>query len=151
MPRRSLSSAWTMAGTSASDRAALLPLFGRHGGPAAKHTIDLALGDSDPELYDAGVHAGACNWPDATVADSLLTLSKTARSGEAAIGGVAGLYSRGRVPARRRTPKLAMLKQAMPLARRDEERGLILERAFPPCGPWNRCGSCCPISTSRRW
>jgi HEAT repeat protein len=113
---------------SAADRIELLPLLGRIGGAAAKQTIQDAIASSDAALHEAGVRA-ICNWPDASVADQLLKLSQTAKVDMHRLWALRAFIRVIALPGK--TPdaeKLAMLKQAVQLAGRDEERGLVLER-----------------------
>ena len=113
----------------AADKAALLPMLGRIGGPQALAAVQAALASDDAATYEAAVRAIA-NWPDPSVAAQLLKLSQTARGPNHRIWALRGFIRVIALPGK--TPdaeRLAMLKQAMPLATRDEERGLILERA----------------------
>ncbi|MGA2501067.1 MAG: hypothetical protein ABSH20_25295 [Tepidisphaeraceae bacterium] len=64
--------------TAGADKAALLPLVGRIGGPQALTIIVSAMESSDPKLYEAGLR-GLCNWPDASVARQLLGLAEGAK------------------------------------------------------------------------
>ncbi|WP_439626552.1 HEAT repeat domain-containing protein [Gemmata sp.] len=114
----------------AKDRAAdLLPLLGRIGGTDAKKTLREALAGTDPALHDAAV-AGLCNWPDATANDDLLALAEKGKDAEK----VRALQALTRVNTVLvdRTPEerlaaLAVLKRAMELSTRDDERRAILE------------------------
>jgi len=110
-------------------KAVLLPLLGRIGGRESLAQIQAAIESNEPELHEAGLRA-LCNWPDATVADQLLQLATNAANDThrqwALRAFVRVITLPSETPA---TAKLALLKQAMPLAARDEDRGLILERA----------------------
>ncbi|MBL8798400.1 MAG: hypothetical protein JNM56_31180 [Planctomycetia bacterium] len=112
-------------------RADLLPLLGRLGGPAALPVVQEALADSNPALHEAGV-AALCNWPDAMASEELLKLAKNAKEParrqqalRAAIR-VNTILSSDRTDADK-LASLAALKQAMELADRDDERKLLLE------------------------
>jgi hypothetical protein len=112
---------------SAPDRKKLLPLLGRIGGAAARQTVREALASKDPELYAAGVRA-LCNWPDASVADQL---SELAQSGAEQGHRMAALRAFIRVvslPGKPDDQRLSLLKRAMNLAARDDERNLVLQR-----------------------
>jgi HEAT repeat protein len=117
----------------AADRALLLPMLGRIGGHEAMVAIRAALADADPQLHEAGVRA-LCNWPDATVADDLLHLAQTAKQESHRLWALRAFIRVAALPDPKGAPtpdaqKLARLQQAMQLASRDEERGLVLERA----------------------
>jgi hypothetical protein len=106
----------------------LLPLAGRFGGPAAA-LVQPALASADPRTRRAGLDA-LCNWPDATVADQLLRLTKDAKSPAER---QQSLHSFTRVVSlptdATDAQRLAGLKQAMTLADNDAERNYILQRA----------------------
>jgi hypothetical protein len=115
--------------SSPADRAALLPLLGRIGGSAAKREIQQALNLGDTELYEAGVRA-ICNWPDASVAGQLLELSQNAKAAHHRLWALRAFIRVIALPGDLPDgEKLAMLKQAMQRAARDEERDLVLQRA----------------------
>ena len=126
---------------SAADRAALLPLAGRIGGPAVRQAVQAALESPDPLLYEAGLRA-ICNWPDASVADQLLKLSQAEKSAEHRLWALRAFVRVAALPSEKPdAEKLAMLEQAMQLAGapggapstlgpgREEVRCLILQRA----------------------
>ena len=113
----------------AADRAELLPLLGRLGGPAARTLVEQALGSKEPKLYEAGLRA-LCNWPDASAAGQLLELVETAAEPAHRLAALRAFIRVAALPGGLSDDKrLAMLKQAIQLARRDEERALVLERA----------------------
>jgi len=124
---------WLLAAlekSSPADRAALLPMLGRLGGPKALAAIHAALADADRAMRDAGLHA-LCNWPDASVADELLKLAQAAKEEPSRLLALRA-FIRVAVLPDRATPdaqKLARLEEAMKLATRDEERAYVLERA----------------------
>jgi HEAT repeat protein len=107
----------------------LFLLLGRLGGPRVLEQIRQALASRDPSLFEAGLN-GLANWPDGTVAGDLLELAKTAKEPGHRIRAIRSLARVAVLPSgRSEQEKLAMLKEAMQLAERDEERSLILERA----------------------
>ena len=113
----------------AADRAELLPLVGRLGGPAARALVQQALDSKDPKLHEAGVRA-ICNWPDPSAADQLLDLAQKAADPAHRLAALRAFIRVAALPGNLPDDKrLAMLKQAIQLARRDEERALVLERA----------------------
>jgi HEAT repeat protein len=112
-----------------ADRAELLPLLGRIGGSAARQIVQETLDGQDAALREAGLR-GLCNWPDASVSEQLLKLAKEAREARHRIWALRAFVRVVSLPGD--TPddkRLAALKQAMPLAARDEDRALIIERA----------------------
>ncbi len=117
------------AGADDSAKSELLPLLGRIGGRQALEAIRAAMDGKDAQINEAGVRA-LCNWPDATVADELLRIAKSAARDTHRQWALRAFVRVIALPSE--TPaaaKLALLKQALPMAARDEERGLILERA----------------------
>jgi HEAT repeat protein len=114
---------------SASQKADALPLLGRTGAPPALKAIQLALASKNPEVYAGGVRALA-NWPRPDVADQLLGLAEGTTNPEhrswAVVGLARAVTSPGTMPPARR---LDMLKQAMALAQRGEDRQAVLEKA----------------------
>jgi HEAT repeat protein len=115
--------------SNAQQRAALLPLLGRIGGPAAKQRIDAALAGGDAALYESAVRA-LCNWPDASVAEQLLDLSRTGKADRHRLWALRAFIRVSALPdGASDAQRLDMLQRAMKLATRDEERRLILERA----------------------
>ena len=111
-----------------ADRTALLPLWGRFGGPAAKDAIQLALESKLPEFREAGLRA-ICNWPDASVAGQLLQLFRSANTDAQRRRALQAYIRVSALPgAGSDAQRLAMLQQAMHLAGRDEQRRYVLER-----------------------
>ena len=114
--------------SSAVDRVALLPLLGRIGGSEARREIQAALNSGEADLYDAGVRA-ICNWPDASVAEQLLALSKKAESAAHRLSALRAFIRVIALPSDLPdAEKLTLLKQAMERAERDDDRNLVLQR-----------------------
>lgn len=113
----------------ANARVKVLPALGRVGGPEALSAAEAAMKSDHDELREAGFRA-LCNWPDATVADKLLEL---AQSGPSARHQLAALRALIRVAVladgRSNDERLGLLKKAVALASRDEERNLAIDRA----------------------
>jgi len=112
-------------------RADLLPLLGRLGGPGALQVTTDALASSEPALYEAGVVA-ICNWPDASVSDELLKLAASAKEPNQRILALRAAIRVNTILSSERTNEdrlasLAVLKKAMELATRDDERKLLLD------------------------
>lgn len=110
-----------------ADKAALLPLLGRLGGPKALDALRNAMAGGTGPLYDAAV-IGLCNWPDSSGAEELLKLVKTTQDKNQravafrALVRVNSSLTDG-VPA----TKLATLQKAMEMAASLEERKLVLQ------------------------
>ncbi len=111
-----------------STRAAILPVAGRLGGPKALEVIHAAMKDPDEPIRDAAVQ-GLANWPDAGVAAELMQIAKTAPKPAQRL---AALRAFARVVAKpsTRPPQetFAMLKEALTLAQRAEDRQYVLSR-----------------------
>jgi HEAT repeat protein len=109
-------------------RPALLPALGRIGGPQALAVVHEAIQDRDRQVRDAAVRALA-DWPDASVADELLHLARTAELPTHRIWTLRGF---ARVVAREgpQQPQKTseQLREAMQLAERMEDKQLILQR-----------------------
>lgn len=114
-----------------AQRADLLPLLGRLGGPGALQVTKDALAGSEPALYEAGI-VSICNWPDASVSDELLKLAQGAKEPNQRILALRAAIRVNTILSSDRTNEdklasLAVLKKAMDLATRDDERKLLLE------------------------
>ena len=112
------------------EKAALLPLLGLIGGPKAYTLIQAALASSDAKQREVGFSA-LCNWPNAHAAENLLKIAETAKDTDhrrralRAFAHVVAIRSDGTSA----EVKLPMLRRAMKLADRDEERAMLVERA----------------------
>jgi len=112
-----------------ADRTTMLSTLGRVGGAAARKEIDAAIANTDPKVHDAGVRA-LCNWPNAGIAPRLIELVKTDPHPPHRIMALRALIRVAPLPDQRSaTERLNLLKQAMAMATRDEERNLALRRA----------------------
>lgn len=118
-----------LAAAGGSGRLVALPVLGRIGGQRSLALIRAAIADGDGAARESGVRALA-NWPDATVADELLALARSSpvdlHRQWALRAFVRVISLPGDVPPEK---TLARLVEAMGMARRNEDRGLILERA----------------------
>lgn len=107
---------------------AILPALARIGGAEALPAVHKAMQSSDAAVRDAGYRALA-NWPDASVADELLEIVKT--SGVESYR-TWSLRAYARVVAlssdRPAEKTFEMLRDAMSLATRTEDKGLFVER-----------------------
>lgn len=118
-----------MAELDEEDRLTLLSTLGRVGGPGALKWIEATLAEPDAKRHELGLRA-LCNWPDASIAPRLIELAETDESRPNRIRALRALMrvaplTDGRSDAER----LALLKRAMTMAGRDEERLLALDRA----------------------
>lgn len=106
-----------------------LPLLGRLGGPKARKQIETALTSTDADVKSAAVQA-LCNWPNAEVADRLLDLA-TRTDNESHQRRALRAYVRVVTlkSDRPETQTLAMLQNAMKLAKASDDQRLIVERA----------------------
>jgi hypothetical protein len=111
------------------DQTALLTTLGRVGGPAALKVVQAAIADTRVQRSDAGIRA-LFNWPDASVTDKLLDLAQTAKAANHRTAALRALIRVAALPDKRTdAERLDLLKKAMTLATRDEERNLVLKRA----------------------
>ncbi len=120
-----------MDGAEAPDRCALLPALGRIGGQKALEVIHAAMDDPDEQVRDAGIRA-LCNWPDASVASELLAVARNAPKESHRVWALRAFARVVPLPSDRSPQEtFAMLKQAIDLARRTEDRRLVLSRLAP--------------------
>ncbi len=110
---------------------AVLPLLGRLGGAKARATVTRFLASPHSELHAAVVNA-LCSWPDPSVSADLLKLAQgdmDPKERLQALRGVIRVNSlTNSLPGdKTNAERLAMLKQAMELATRDEERNQVLD------------------------
>ncbi len=109
-------------------KAAILPSIARIGGEKGLAAVYAAMKSEDKSLKDAGYRALA-NWPDATVADALFEIAKTSDNDAYRIWSLRA-YARVVALPEAFPPEKAfgMLKSAMDLATRLEDRRLIVSR-----------------------
>lgn len=106
-----------------------LPLLGRLGGKKTLEIVTAAMQSDDAELKAAGVRA-LCNWPDASVADRLLSLAETSKDNSHRTWALRAYVRVVTLKSNRpESETLEMLQKAMTLAAADAERRLIIERA----------------------
>ena len=99
------------------------------GGSVTLKIVKAAIEDSDRKVHEAGVRA-LCNWPDASVAPELTQLVKTDSHAGNRTKALRALIRIAPLPdGRTDLEKLELLKSALPLCARDEERKLVLQRA----------------------
>jgi HEAT repeat protein len=112
----------------AAAQCAILPALGRMGGEAALAAVQNAMQSEEPAVRDAGYRALA-NWPDASVADQLLEISRTHQVESYRIWSLRA-YARVVALASERDPleTYRLLDEAMGLATRVEDKRLFVER-----------------------
>jgi HEAT repeat protein len=107
----------------------LLPLLGRIGGKRALNLIRVYLDDESSELRSTAL-AGIFNWPDATANDLLLKLAEKEKGAADRLAALQALIRVNCVLVDRtpdeRLAVLNVMKKAMPLGTRDDERRAIL-------------------------
>ena len=110
-------------------RCALLAGAGASGREEGPGNDRAALASDRPAVRDAAVRA-LCNWPDASVADRLLDLVKTTDSPAHRTWALRAYVRVITLKSDRpEAETLAMLQEAMKLAKDDAQRQLILDRA----------------------
>ncbi len=107
---------------------AILPTLARMGDGKALPAVRKAMQSSDAAVRDAGYRALA-NWPDASVADELLEIAKTSDVESYRIWSLRA-YARVVALASDRPAEktFEMLRDAMKLAKRGEDKALFVER-----------------------
>lgn len=114
---------------SEGDQRLLLPTLGRVGGKTAFTKIEAALRSQDPAWHEAGIRAIA-NWPNGSVADLLIELAERDPHASHRTTCLRALIRVAPLADDRdNSQKLELLKSAMKLSTRDEERILVLQRA----------------------
>jgi HEAT repeat protein len=114
---------------SEADRTDLLPTLGRVGGPEALKIVEAAIADANPQRHEIGLRA-LCNWPDASVSARLIELAeKDPHSGHRSMARGALIRVAPLPDKRPDDEKLALLKKAMSMCHREDERRLVLSRA----------------------
>ncbi len=112
----------------------LLPLLGRVGGEAALAFVNKELQSDSAETHNAAIRA-ICNWPNAVVSQELLKIAEnTDESEQNRIAALRALIRVVSLPDDRigiaigGKDKLEMMKKAMSIATRNNEKALILDR-----------------------
>ena len=106
----------------------LFPLLGRIGGPKALEAIHEGMKSEKGEIQDAAVRA-LSNWPDAGVADELLTLAQSSPNESHRTWALRAYVRVIALPTDRPAREsLDMFNKAMDLARGDDEKRLVIGR-----------------------
>jgi len=126
-----------IANAADADKAAVLPLLGRLGGPKAMEAVQAALKSANADLGDAAVRA-LFNWPDASAADLLLDLFESSKEPARRIAALQALVRVATPQDRAREPKLPVLDKALPLVRTalDEQDKALREAAVRALVDW---------------
>lgn len=108
---------------------ALIPTLGRIGGPQALSAVEAAIASKNLARRQAGLQALG-KWPNASVADRLLELSKAAKD-DAERTLTLQAFTRLCATRDKRTDqeRLARMKQAWELAKTEAEKKLVIDRA----------------------
>jgi HEAT repeat protein len=113
-----------MAGADPSATASLLRALAKSGGPRALEAIVAATKDARPAVQGEGVRLLA-SWPESSAVPYLLAIARQAEpAGQQAVA-VQGLV-RLASPRKDRPANVALLGEAMKLARRPEEKRMVL-------------------------
>jgi hypothetical protein len=111
------------------DQTVLLTTLGRVGGPDVLKVVQASIADPRVQRSVAGIRA-LCNWPDASVAPMLLELVHKLTDASHRTAALRALIRVAALPDKRTdAERLDLLKKAMTLATRDDERNLVLKRA----------------------
>jgi HEAT repeat protein len=111
------------------DKTALLPTLGRIGGRPVLAIVESALSDRDSRRREAGLRA-LCNWPDGGVAPRLLDIARSAGDKQGRELALDALIRIAPLPDKRPDAvRLAMLRSALELATRGDQKTAILKRA----------------------
>ncbi len=106
----------------------LLPTLARIGDPAALPAVRRAMGSDQRQVRDAG-HRALANWPDPIVVDELLQIAKTSEVDTYRIWALRAFARLIVMPDDRSAEEtFRMLRDAMPLAQRVEDKRLFLSR-----------------------
>jgi HEAT repeat protein len=119
----------TLADAEEARKVMCLPLLGRLGGAQARALIGTYLAAKDKGARESAVRA-LCNWPNAEVADQLLTLATGAGDKRHARWALRAYVRVISLPSERPANEtLAMLQKIMQQAQENEDRALIIARA----------------------
>jgi len=108
-----------------ASKCSVLRLLGVVGGPDALQAVRAACKDANAEVQDAAIRA-LVGWPTAEPAADVLEIAKTSADGRykiLAFRGYANMIALKDLPVEK---KLAMCKEAMSVAKRPEEKKLVL-------------------------
>ncbi|MDQ2730691.1 MAG: HEAT repeat domain-containing protein, partial [Armatimonadota bacterium] len=114
-----------LPGADTASRSSLLELLGSTGGTGALAAVKAALKDNSTDVQDTAINV-LSSWPDATALPVLLDVARTDTSKSHQVLALRGLVSQvggADMPA---AQKIALLKDAMTLAHRPEDRQLVL-------------------------
>ena len=126
-----------LAGAGDAEKAVVLPLLGRLGGPKAMEVVQAALKSANAETADAAARA-LCLWPDAAAADLLLDLFVTAKEKAQRVAALQALVRVTTPQDRSKEPKLPVLAKALPVVRAalDDKDAALREAAVRALVDW---------------
>ena len=113
-----------MNGADIESHIVLLRSLGRIGGPKAMKTILAALDDSNEQIADEAVRV-LSNWPTFEASPHLLKLAQSDKLSQHVLG-LRGYVRLSRLDSTNMKDKSNMLKEAMNLVKRPEEKKLIV-------------------------
>jgi len=117
-----------MARADEAGQSALLPSLARMGGEEALAAVRAAMRSQNAEVRDSGYRALA-NWPDASVADELLEIAKSSDVPAHRVWSLRAYVRLMSLPSQRPPQEtFGLLKQALELATRAEDKALIVTR-----------------------
>lgn len=115
-----------MSGVGTPTRAALIRVLGKIGGVKALAEVRASVKDTEVDVQDAAIRAMA-DWPDAAVAPDLLEIARTNPRPAHQVLALRGYVRLANVPSGRPVAeKLKMYQEAMAVARRPDEKKLVL-------------------------
>jgi HEAT repeat protein len=124
-----------LATADAAGQCAVLPSLARLGGEKALAAVRAAMTSPDQVVRDAG-HRALANWPDASVADALLEVVKTSDVESYRVWSLRAYARVVSLPSERPPQQtFEMLRGAMALAGRAEDKQLIVERLGSVAAP----------------
>ena len=107
----------------------MLSTLGRVGGEPARKVVEKAIASDDAKLHELGIKA-LCNWPDASVAPRLMELAINDDHDSHKIATLRALIRVAPLKDDRSdADRLQILRKAMVMATRNDERKLALDRA----------------------
>lgn len=116
-------------GMNGGEKTMLLSALGRIGGKPALKVVAEAVADKSAERHSAGLKA-LCNWPDGSVAPSLLKFAQSADDKSERTMALDALIRIAPLPDKRSpSVRLSMLEKTMNLAATDAQRTAIIKRA----------------------
>jgi HEAT repeat protein len=114
-----------LAGAKLPARGSLIKALGKLGGPKALAAVRVALKDADAAVHEAAVRSLA-DWPDMDAAPDLLATAKTDAKTTNQVLAIRGYLRLAGLPERTAAERVTMSREAMAVAKRPEEKKLVL-------------------------